>query len=622
MSLLKELKRRNVFRAGTAYLVAAWLIVQVAETILPSFGFGEGAIRTIVTVLAIGLIPVLITAWIFELTPEGIKREREVDYASPAFQRFGKKLDRLIMMLLALGLAAFAFDKFVLLPHREAEKSLQQQAEIEKARGEGHEEALVDSYGDKSIAVLPFANLSNDADNEYFSDGISEEILNLLARIPELRVISRSSAFAYKGKEIHIPDVAQKLNVTHVLEGSVRKSGFRVRITAQLIEGGTDTHIWSQTWDRTLDDIFAIQDEIAADVVSKLQVSLVGALPTAWPTDPEVYALTLQARHRIEGIQRSSELTGIEDLLTRALSIDPKYVPALEAKDRVARLMMIAGMISGEELDQRWRITRSQILGADPNNVVVANFDAWNLYESQRDIEAAAASYESLLLKHPNDAEVLRVVGRFLRHIGFFEQSVAVLERCVLVDPLKHPCVWELKEAFLWSGQLEQSRTFADRINAIFGRTAGSNDIYRLLLEGRPAEAWDQALSLHHTSADPVIPNALLALAAHDLGKQEAFKQYLDQTITVDSEDYPEYRRLLYVTGIYAYIGDLDRAFASLEDATTINEPYCYLQLMNPWHKPLHQDLRWTKHRQRLGLSESRLAAIEFSVPAFFLHAP
>lgn len=611
MSIFSELKRRNVFRAGAAYIVTAWLVVQVVETLFPMYGLSDAAARTVVNILAVGLIPVLVLSWVFEWTPEGFKRDAEVDAPTPSSLAAAKRLDRMILAVLALALGYFTFDKFVLEPARDVELA-------EVARQEGRSEAIIESHGDASIAVLAFENMSPDEEQEFFADGISEEILNLLAAIPELRVVSRSSSFTYKGREVPIPQIARELNVAHVLEGSVRKAGDRIRVTAQLIEGGTDTHLWSKTWDRTLDDVFAIQDEIASDVVGEIHLELAGVVPTTRRTDTEVYVLTLQARQLIEGVENSSELDGIRDLLALALSKDPNYVPALEAKIRVERLMEFSGLMSRDELEQLWREDRGRVLAVDPDNVVVTSLDAWDLYEKHRDIEAAAATYESLLLKYPNDAEVLRVVGRFLRYIGFFEQSIAVLKRCVLVDPLKHPCTWELKEAYLSSGQLRQSRTYADRLNAIFGRAAGSNDIYRLLLEGRPAEARDQAWDLANTTNDPFIPSVLLALAAHDLGEREALEQHRDKALVSETENFPEHRRLMLISGMYAYAGDLDRAFAYLDEATAANETGVYRDVMNPWYAPLHQDPRWTAHRERLGMSEARLAAIEFSVPESF----
>src|SRR5438874_7448280 len=180
---------------------------------------------------------------------------------------------------------------------------------------------------EKSIAVLPFVNMSEDKSNEYFSDGISEELSNLLGKVPQLQVTARTSSFAFKGKEIGVPEIARTLHVAHVLEGSVRKAGNSVRITAQLIKAGTDTHLWSQTYDRKLDDVFAIQDEIAADVVKQLKVTLLGAAPKVRTTDPEAYALYLQAVQL--GRQNTAEAFQQSDaLLRKALAIDPRYAPA------------------------------------------------------------------------------------------------------------------------------------------------------------------------------------------------------------------------------------------------------------------------------------------------------
>ena len=207
MSFFSELKRRQVLRTTAAYVAAAWLLVQVADTVFEAFELGEEAVRLVIIVLALGLIPVIILSWVFQLTPEGLQRDSG-DSAADA--PVGRNVDRIIIVLLAAGVTFFAFDKFVLDPQRDEEIA-------EQARTE----AFVESYGDKSIAVLAFADLSADGENEYFSDGIAEEMINLLAKIPELRVISRSSAFSYKGRDLSIPQIAEELNVTYVLEGPI-----------------------------------------------------------------------------------------------------------------------------------------------------------------------------------------------------------------------------------------------------------------------------------------------------------------------------------------------------------------------------------------------------------------
>ncbi len=285
MSLFAELKRRNVIRVATAYVVSAWVIVQVAETTFPFFGFSDTAIRNVIIILAIGFLPAVILSWIFQFTPEGIRRDTGEHRTAPQTTRL---LDRVIIVALVLGISYFAFDKFVLAPERAAEREAEVARETEIRVRTGF-------YGDRSIAVIPFDNLSSDPEQQYLADGIAEEVLNLLARIRKLRVISRSSAFAFRDENLEIPEIAERLNVAHILEGSVRKAGNRVRVTVQLIEARSDTHLWSNTYERELDDVFQIQDDIAADVVANLQIELLGALPRIRHVDPEVLALTAQA---------------------------------------------------------------------------------------------------------------------------------------------------------------------------------------------------------------------------------------------------------------------------------------------------------------------------------------
>ena len=358
-SFIAELRRRNVLRVGAAYVAVAWLLIQVAQTLFPVFGLGATAVRIVVVVLAIGLLPALIFAWAFELTPEGLKRESEVDRSQSITPQTGKKLDRVIMGVLALALGYFAVDKFVLAPQRE-------QAATEAARAEGRTESLVKSYGEKSIAVLPFVDMSPNKDQEYFSDGISEELLNLLAKIPELRVISRSSAFSFKGKDLEIPEIAKRLNVAHILEGSVRKAGNKVRITAQLIEARSDTHLWSETYDRELDDIFAVQDEIAAAVVEQLKITLLGEAPKAKEVNPEAYALFLQGRQ----LRRQYTPEGFEQaiaLFQQALAIDPNYAAAWEQLAAVYCNQAASGLRPLEEGLRLAREAATKALAIDPD---------------------------------------------------------------------------------------------------------------------------------------------------------------------------------------------------------------------------------------------------------------
>ena len=280
-SFFEELKRRNVIRVGAAYLVASWLVVQLVETIFPAFGFGDGAVRIAVLIMGIGAIPVLILAWAFEITPEGVKRENQVDRSQSITGQTGQKLNRAFIILLIASLGFFAVDKFVLAPERV-------KAELAQARQEGATQAAeaaqaLNNSGldpaaspvkSQSVAVLPFVAMSRGEDDEYFADGLTEEILNALAQLPELLVTARTSAFFFKGKDVPVQEIAETLGVRHIVEGSVRRDQGRLRVTAQLIRASDGFHLWSETFDRNSADSFAVQTDVAEKIALALNVVL------------------------------------------------------------------------------------------------------------------------------------------------------------------------------------------------------------------------------------------------------------------------------------------------------------------------------------------------------------
>ncbi|MDX2427092.1 MAG: hypothetical protein QNK22_00185, partial [Xanthomonadales bacterium] len=267
MSFFNELRRRNVFRVGIAYAIVAWLLLQVSDTLVPALHLPEWFNSGVVFVLIIGFPIAMIFAWAFEMTPEGIKKEKDVDRSQSMTTVTGQKLNNAIIGILVLALAYFVIDKFLLQPKISAERSVA----VEQA-------SETDEPIEQSIAVLPFVDLSANNDNEYFSDGLTEELLNILANIKELRVAGRTSSFAFKGKDEDLRSIGEKLNVVSILEGSVRKDDKRnrVRITAQLVNVENGFHLWSETYDRDLNDIFAIQDEIAHEVARALRITLLG----------------------------------------------------------------------------------------------------------------------------------------------------------------------------------------------------------------------------------------------------------------------------------------------------------------------------------------------------------
>jgi adenylate cyclase len=337
MSLLTELKRRNVIRVAIAYIAGAWLLTEVSGTLFPAFGIPEWGVRFVVIVLALGFLPALIISWAYELTPEGLKREKDVVREASITHFTAKRLDGITIGLIVVALVFIAADRFWFSPRHT--EQLSAPAEVVTERVATEPEASTES--DKSIAVLPFVNMSDDPDNEYFSDGISEEILNALAKVSGLKVAGRTSSFAFKDKNDDLAEIGKVLRVSHILEGSVRKSGKRVRITAQLINVDDGFHMWSETYDRTLDDIFAIQDEIAAKVVARLKVTMLGDAPKTEETDPEVYALYLQARH-LGHRGTSGDWEQSNALYQRALAIDPNYTAAWSGLSGLLQLRLKA----------------------------------------------------------------------------------------------------------------------------------------------------------------------------------------------------------------------------------------------------------------------------------------
>ncbi|NCF16190.1 MAG: adenylyl cyclase, partial [Gammaproteobacteria bacterium] len=318
MSLFQELKRRNVIRIAILYAVSSWVLLQLTDVLSSLLNVPESAGSIVVMLLLLGFFPALIFAWVYEMTPEGLKREVDVDRNQSQTPETGKKINVVIVVLLVIAIGGLIADR--LIPETTVEV----------------DDVLVDltdaPIDELSIAVLPFADLSPDQDQQYFTDGLSEELLNLLVRVDDLHVASRTSSFAYRGSTLSVPEISQALKVGHILEGSVRKDGDRIRITAQLIEADTDRHLWSENFDRELVDIFAIQDEIANAIVQaltgKLGVGADRAISVDVATEnTDAYEMYLTAR---ELFLKRAELPESIRLFRAAVELDPTFVRAWE----------------------------------------------------------------------------------------------------------------------------------------------------------------------------------------------------------------------------------------------------------------------------------------------------
>jgi TolB-like protein/lipoprotein NlpI len=599
MSLFVEFKRRNVHRVGAAYVVTSWLLVQVAETIFPLFGFDETPARIVVIVLAIGLIPALVFAWAFELTPEGLKKESEVDRVQSITPQTGKKLDRMIMVVLALALGYFAFDKFVLSESREA-------TIVEQARRQGRSEALVESYGDKSIAVLAFRDMSPGQDQAYLSEGIAEELLNLLAGIPELRVISRSSAFSFKDQNLEIPEIARRLDVAHILEGSVRQAGDRVRITAQLIDARTDTQLWSETYDRTLDDIFAIQDEISGNVVQQLKLQLLGTPQAAQEIDPEAYSLYLQARFLSNQVS-SDSIVEARNLFEQALALEPDYAPAWNGLSVNYFRMSTLGLIPREESRLGARHASDRAIELDPNYAPAYAHAAWLSIFQDNDLVAAARELQRALDLQPSDPWIIGRAAALLFLSGRIEEAIELGDYEIARDPLYLPAYYNQGLRFLaarrWTDAIDAYRTVLRLNPSVAGAHFGISEA--LLQKGESAAALRELEQEGHRAYKLIG----LALVYHARNEQDQ----ADQALADLEGDYADD----FASGIgraLAYRREVDAAFEWLGRAALNRDSALPEDIFSALLDPLREDSRWLPFLESIGKSPAQLAAIDFKV--------
>jgi TolB-like protein/cytochrome c-type biogenesis protein CcmH/NrfG len=599
MSLFNELKRRNVIRVAMAYVVAAWLLIQVVETILPAFGYGDAAIRYIVIVLAIAFIPTLVFSWAFEITPEGLKREVDVVREQSITRFTSKKLDRIIMVLLALALGYFAFDKFVLDPVEDVQIA-------ESAHEEGRSEALTESYGDRSIAVLPFVNMSSDPEQEYFSDGVSEELLNLLAKLPDLRVISRSSAFSFKGKDIDIPTIAAQLNVAHILEGSVRKAGNQVRITVQLIEARSDTHLWSETYDRTLDDIFAIQDEIASVVVEALKLTLLDEVPKVKRVNSEAYALYLQAvylssRYTAEAYELS------HSLYQRALEIDPSYAAAWSGLAQNYYIQAVYGLLPTDEANHLAREAANRALALDPEHASAHAVLFWINIFTNLDWENGVWHLKRALELEPNNHSILIDATSLSYCLGRPDEAIVLGKYVVDRDPVNPESHYYLGMAYLWAMQLDAAiASFRTALTLSPGYIMAHYRIgVALLLKGEPQGA------LAEMQQEVRIGKRLqgTAMAYYALGQKDESDMALAEMIASYKGD-----TAYNIAYVLAFRSEADRAFEWLGKAVQ-DVDVGLAQIVNqPEFINIHDDPRWLSFLKSIGMSPKQLDAIEFKV--------
>ena len=567
MNFLAELKRRNVIRMAGLYLVGAWLITQVAGTILPMFDAPDWVARTVVVLLVIGFIPALIISWVFELTPDGLRREDEISEPDSIAPETAQRMNRMIMVVMALALGYFAFDKFVLAPSRDSARAQAAQVNDQPSSASpvtASQPEPAKAIDAKSIAVLAFANMSADRDNEYFSDGVAEEILNALAKIDDLKVAGRTSSFYFKGRNETLAAIGNTLGVAHVLEGSVRKQGDRLRISAKLLRVSDGVEMWTETFNGTDADIFALQESIAQQVTSQLKVALNAGqgnqLVDAGTTNPIAYALYLRATD-VFNRRAGGEFLNAIKLLEEAVALDPTFARAYSRLGALHTLTPEYLNVPHRTANEAATVNARRALELQPRlaepHAVIAH-----ALQRQFRFTDARAEYEQALANDPMDVISNFWFAAALGQAGYGRARAARLERVLELDPLMPNALNHYGFVLEQQGDLDRARTTLERAKEL---GAANTDIFLgivSLRQGRTTEARAELERGIDTFGANLPPGAGATIAAGVIEDGEARARALALVRSLVAQpDYADFGILAYALSL---LGAPDEALAMI----------------------------------------------------------
>ena len=549
MSLLAELKRRKVLKIGAAYLVVAWLAIQAASIGFPAFGAPPWVLRVFILVVLLGFPIALVFAWVFDMTPEGVKLE-----VAPV----GNKR----MFAIAAGLIALALGWYYV-----GQPAM---------RGTGVKE--------RSVAVLPFVNMSADPAQEFFSDGISEELLNRLAQLPDLKVAARTSAFQFKGKNLDVAEIGRRLKVAHVLEGSVRKSGSRLRITAQLIDSASGYHLWSETFERDASDVFKVQDEIATAIATALEAKLGGrpAAPAARAANPVAYDAYLQGRAFFA--RRGDNLKQAVAAYDRAIARDPNYSPAHSGRAFALAVSQFWGpWLPMETTNAQALASVEEALRLDPSNAE-AYLVRGVVKSGQFRVREGRADFERAYALTPGSVDVLNFFGDDLEFTGDLRRAEWMKRQAMALDPLfwVHPL--NLARILREQGRFGEALALGRRAVALGGDAFAHDEVFWAQLRLGQFEAARETLAevCQQAGADSggcVVDRSALDHASGRAGEAESLlAQYIARQATAGSVDPSS----VGLGSLYANdLNDIPRATAALREAVRTTDITTMFPLLN-----------------------------------------
>ena len=582
MSFFDELKRRSVFRVAIGYIGVSWLVLQVIDVLFDIFGVDDRIAQIIVIVLVVGFVPAMVLAWAFEWTPEGIKRDSEANRDAPAVRDFSRRVDRVIIAILAVAVAFFAVDRFW---------------PTGPAPG-------------PSIAVLPFTNASADPSQEQFAAGMTTQLRSMLTGVRELRVMAANTVDFYMADGGGPKAMFEEQGVAHVLEGTIQAAGEQLRITATLVDLAEGTQVWSETFTREMNDVFVIQDEIASEVIAQLNFQGdAPAPPTARKVDLEAYKRFLQASHLMDvgqpGATRTEYLGLAVRLLEEAVEIEPEFVDAwLELSLARFWLWRQLGEVPGSELYSLADGAFEQARKLDPGHPVVLAYDGGGQFlEGRGDTQSIASLLERAIRAAPTNSDVVRASQQFMRSIGRDDQALALAELAVDRDPKCPTCWYVLSQVLRNMGRGEEAE-HAGEIAQSLGMDLEFSIATTQLYQHNP----DGMLNMFDNDR-PEYAQGLYAyaMALYTAGRTEEFEKVFAELRNNWGDSDP-----VLVAMVYAWSGDADAAFRWLN--RSVEPDYAKLQMnyRSPYLLNLHGDLRWNELLRSIERHPEQLANIRF----------
>lgn len=557
MNFFAELKRRNVLRAAAFYAASAWLLVQVATQVFPFFHIAEWVVRWIVIAAAIGFPFAMTFSWLYEWTPQGIQRESEIPSNESITRQTGKKLDRWIIAVLALAVVLLLTNQFML--RKDAQT------------------AAVAAIPEKSIAVLPFDNLSRDPENAYFSEGIQDEILTRLAKVADLKVISRTSTQRFKSAPSDLRDIAKQLGVMHILEGSVQKANDQVRVNVQLINTATDAHLWADTYDRKLTDIFAVESEIAKSIADTLRVKLNSSAEhvlASRPTEnPEAHELYLKGRY-FWNRRTGENLQKAADYFQQAIGKDPRYALAYSGLADCHVLLPAYPELGSNPRDELPKALEAARKAVELDDTLgEAHTSLARALASSLQLSAAMSEFQRAIELNPNYATAHQWFGECLQSQGRVEEALAELKRAQELDPLSLIINAVLGFAFDTVGKSDEAITQLHKTIEIDPSFANAHGMLGNVLEHR-GQLKEAILEYEKCSislgADP-IDLAQLAAAYFRAGRKAEAQQLWDKLKSLSERQYvPAYSMAV----VQLALGNNDEAIRLLEKSYEDHAPF------------------------------------------------